>query len=520
MSSIRTVTVVSLSCALALAGLAARHAAGQSVHSADGPSWLEFARRGMAVVWSEPSPFEHFRPVFGSWLWGLDLLGASTPSAWLLAGVALSCLAAGAAAWTFRALLPAPQALLAATVLFIHPARHEQIFWSSAQIDTLCLAISLACLGVVLRRPGDGAGGVPRSSFAGLMLLALLTALAVLTKEIALLLPVLIAVLPAGASRRERMTEAAASGAGAFCAVLAAGRVMGGAGRSRLILTHAGGLTVLQYPLRLLWPAAEGVRTPDPAYWSGWRALAPALVATAALILGVSLIWKHHGGRGWVRVGIFLIAASWLVWGVTPNDRGLGLGCAGAALLFAGGLGAVKTGRSAVPAMALLVVAGSWSLLWAGRERLWSESSRLDAQTAVALGNWRLEAEPSRLLVVVGRVMSFGAGTHLFNLRELDPCAMTVLGVAGAPPVAAPSVHREGGSGRLRVTAAPGSVLAWHCTPIAGSGVVEVECDATGFARRALVDPALLDGRLLPRSCGPLDVRRWDGESFVPIEPR
>jgi len=350
-----------------------------------------------------------------------------------------------------------------------------------------------------------------------LALVALLSALAVLTKEIALILPLVVAIVPSGVSWRRRVWLAIASAAGSLAAGMAAVGVLGDGGRARRILALAGGWSFLDYPIRLIWPANPQPAFPNPIYGSSRGALGLGLLATAALVAAVALLLKEDGSRGWARTGAVLLAAGWLPWAIRPDDRGIGLGCAGLALIIAGFLDAAVDRSPAIPAAALVLLSVPWFCLWAVRERLWAESGRIGELTVASMQEWRAEAGPGRLLVAAGRVINIAAGTNIISPAELDPCALSVVGVMGTPPVRPAEVRWEGVPGRYRITASPNSAVAWLCTPNPGSGIVDVECDETGRARSILIDPALLDEELRRRHCGPVEVRRWDGSRFTPF---
>ena len=195
-------------------------------------------------------PFEHYRPVFGTWLAGLSAIGINQPLPLAVAGFALALFSSALAFLILKAWLPPGVALIAATLFAVHPARESNYFWISAQIDGLALVLSLGTIVLFMRfRIALSNLWLYRISIAGL------TAAAVLTKESALALPIVLIFLPDSEQLRRRIQAAMASAIGALVACIIGFIVLHGSGRAGYLLTHIDIRRAITYPIHMIRPA-------------------------------------------------------------------------------------------------------------------------------------------------------------------------------------------------------------------------------------------------------------------------
>jgi len=228
---------------------------------------------------------------------------------------------AGAAALAFlllsRLLRSTAAGLLAALVWALHPVQVEAVTWVSGRFDQLAGFFCLATLVAVPREP-EGRFGVRHVA------VGLFTALALLSKEYALLIPAFVlcwslvltgmrAEEPTGGIRTWPWRPAAASFAGVVAVLLVRYDVIGYLLKARpfdlsvtervLLVGRAmfSYATVLVFPFETVGPAHHGVRpipVGDFAAWAG-------LVLTAGLLVLV-VVAVFRSRRGWLVAAVLL----------------------------------------------------------------------------------------------------------------------------------------------------------------------------------------------------------------------
>jgi hypothetical protein len=499
-------------CLGALVVLGVAHAIRVDFYAGDDLLWLDHSYGGLARVWTEPSALRLFRPIFGTWLVLLGWLGADSPSGLAIAGILVSVAGGLLAAWAFRAVLPPTFAALAATILLIHPARQQHLLWGSAHADALCLAFSLLCIGLAIRTGGRTGPGVMT-----LCALGIATAGAVLAKEVGLLLPLVVAMLPGARGWRRRLLLGAASASGAALALAASIGVLGGTGRPGGLLRSGVSLLSLAYPVRLAWPGDHGAWLVQASVHGNVIPLALAVAVT--LFAGAALFLSCRGRyrQPWAHAGLVLLAAGAIPWLIRQDDRSIGLGCAGLGVLLAGSLAAQGWPAGRRAAVLLIVLALAWSPLWIRWEGLWTEAARTSGEIESAWRQWRSESGAEPLLVGLGSVSMIGPGAEVTGLGELDRCALDLLGVVGPPPVPPVIIHPAGQPGRVRLETAGGSFFRWGWSANPGLGILSVDTGPGGRKIEALFDPAPLSGLADSLGCGAPLLRRWDGQRFVTL---
>ena len=290
--------------------------------------------------------------------------------------------------------LGATLAIGAGLVFATAPAIAESVAWVAGRTDAILVLATLAALLLAMRWRATGS----RSSLAGV---AACTACALLSKETALVLPLLLAAdaadagaaegssARAGTPRRARGTPAWVSLAVVLTWAVAHGVIVpapvhppapGAAlGAAALVWAHLVWLTpwAPHAPLLPLWSVPA-----PPVAWAAWAALVAVVVAVASrsfdrarVALPAALVFVPL----WPVAGASLLEA-----GVRFAERSLALPVVGLALLLAG-LVARAGPRARAPALALL---GAWVV----------------AQTIVAvpvIGAWRDEESRIRRVIAV-----------------------------------------------------------------------------------------------------------------------
>lgn len=142
----------------------------------------------------------YYRPLFLLWLRINDALFGLDPTGWHATTVAFNVLVTVQVYWLGKRLLPSPTlAALSAVFFAVHPVHIESASWVSGATDPMLAVFLLASVLAYLKHRECAESGTPRK---GLFLLSLLfAALALLSKEIAVMLPLLL-VLSALATRR------------------------------------------------------------------------------------------------------------------------------------------------------------------------------------------------------------------------------------------------------------------------------------------------------------------------------
>jgi len=482
-------------------------------HAGDDRVWLEHSAAGLSRVWSAPSPFRHYRPVFGSWIWMQITVGAVSPGALGLGSMLLFACSGALAYWSFRFQSGSGIALITATVVCLHPAREQQMFWVSAGIDALCLCFSLVCLGLVARAFHRGRCG-PLIAIQ----LFVATAMAALSKETALLLPGLILLWPVRSSRYVRAWCVVSSAAGGAFAALCGVAVLGGSGRIGGLLSTSGAPATLFYPSRLIWPGnladwmmrAKLLGEPLPLVTAG----------LAGLAMTGWMLWvvRSRIEREWARTGLLLVFAGLLPWIVRQEDRGIGLGVAGLGLLLGGILTERGRNRRWLPATVLAVLALIWTPIWIQRHASWLRAAEISQRIARSVVGWRDQVGPDELLIAFGSPAKVDWTCDVLSASEVDPCSLGLLSLLGPGALEPLQLARHVRPDWIHATARGESVLRWSGPPLPSVGVMEVIRDESGYVRKAVVDPARWPALAELRSCRGYSFRVWDGTRFVRSE--
>lgn len=261
----------------------------------------------------------YYRPIFMTWLLVNRILWGLNPAAWHASSLVLHLLATWMAFLVARGLLNRDTSAFIVCLLFgLHPVHIESVAWISGATDPLMAFFTLAAFWAWIR--GDKAG----SGYSGWRGLAsLLYLLACLSKETALLLPVVIVgygVLYAG--------ESSALGAAlrtwplwlstaAYLLVrwVVLRGLMHPVGVPSALLTIP---TILcGYFRRLVWPVSLSVfyDTPPVARILDWRFLVPM----AALIGGALVLYRCRRSR------LVLFSFLWMLCFLLPALAGLPL---------------------------------------------------------------------------------------------------------------------------------------------------------------------------------------------------
>jgi hypothetical protein len=241
--------------------------------------------------------------------------------------------------------------------------------------------------------------------------------------------------------------------------------------------------------------------------------LLPVLAVTAASAVALALLaraWREGWRTPLVHTALVLIVAGALPWLIRQDDRGIGLGVAGLALLVAG----TAAARPQLAVAVMVIAAVSWLPLWLRWESRWLEATRQSLLVSASHRAWRAAAPPGALLVGLGAPSMVGWTCEITGLAELDARTLDLLSVLGPFPAPPVTVETHEASGRLRITAGGDAVFRWGPLPAPGVGVMTVTVDDVG-TRGATVDPAVLRRVAARRGCSGVELRRWDGKAFV-----
>jgi len=160
-------------------------------------------------VWSDNSAGAegiHYRPIFVLWLWFIRQFGSDSGTAHLFS-VGLH-LAATGALWAFlRRYTGSRVAATAAALLFaLHPTRSESVAWVSGAPDGLAALFGFGALFALLRsRPALTGDGVRNPNMRGQLVASGLFALAIFSKETALIFLCFPALLALGGAPHRRL---------------------------------------------------------------------------------------------------------------------------------------------------------------------------------------------------------------------------------------------------------------------------------------------------------------------------
>jgi hypothetical protein len=454
----------------------------------DDSDWLVFARRGLLHVWTTPSPFWHFRPVFGTWVWLLRAIGATSPSAFALAGLMLQLLACLLLFFALRPRFDVGLSAIGAVLVLVHPARRESLFWASAQIDLICFGLCMAVLSLSQR---SSQRRWPQGT------IALLACLAFWAKETAIALPLIVWLTASPSTRRY---AALASGLGVAAAAVSSGAVLRGVGRVGSLQLQP--WSILTYLPRLLAPSAYGYREliSDVARGDGGAAL--SLVGAALSTLGVLwLVWSTRLERDW-GLALVMIGVAAALFSVEAVDRSIWFGVIGVVWLVC--LLARRSDRRASVFIVLMML--SWPWLWCDAWRRFSLAQHIsrDLERATA------ELPSHRLLFLLGVPERIARAAWIASPLVDHVCMRSVAPLTSLA-VMKPRSSLTQSDGRLllhplgeHVRASCAS--AWPAVTCSSPDVrIDVHQTVTFFSDDAA-------------QCGSAAWFHWDGQRFVQLE--
>ncbi|HUJ40833.1 MAG TPA: tetratricopeptide repeat protein [Candidatus Acidoferrales bacterium] len=271
----------------------------------------------------------YYRPVFLLWLLGNYEAFGLDPLGWHMSSLLLHLGSAVLVYFVALRLTGMRFASLAGALLFgLHPAQVENVVWASASTELLGSFLTLASVLCYLRSLDTGA-----RRLAWLSASALLYAMAVLTKETAIIVPLLVFLhewwgRPASpeAARPGERGYGAAFAAGAresllfavvtLCYLAARFAVLGGIGNTVVKMTKTVWVETIPsilkvYAVHLLWPARLSAFYDYPyvEQFSVRQVVAPALVVL--VLAGVLVLAIRHtpGAR---------LAAVWMAFPILP----------------------------------------------------------------------------------------------------------------------------------------------------------------------------------------------------------
>lgn len=336
---------------------------GQIVDNPALRSWARWTDDFTRHVWASVFPGSkgsHYRPVFVLWLRTNAALFGLAPWAWHLSAIAIHLLATALAfALARRLLVDTGAVVLAALVFGLHPIHAESVAWVSGATDPLMTVFAFAATLAALR--GWSREGPAR--VAWLTLSCLSYALALLSKEVAVVLPALLAAQLWLVDRERRglvlAWRLAPFAIIALLYLLARRLVLGEVGPEQTSLTGAEwALTTPQvlaaYGARLLWPTGLSAfcETPPVNPSQAMRLAAPLL---GLLLAGAALLfWRRRDpesralgiGLAWLLLPLApMLMLPLLPRGEFVHDRYLYLPSFGFALLTAGALQRLCRGR-------------------------------------------------------------------------------------------------------------------------------------------------------------------------------
>ncbi|MBD3386286.1 hypothetical protein GF407_15355 [candidate division KSB1 bacterium] len=469
-------------CALvALLVLVIWHATKANYWAADDQFWLNFVRAGLVDIWTQTSPFFHYRPLFGVWLWLVDLLGFSTPFALTLAGLLPIFISASLVFHLFKNWLSPRWALIAALLFVLHPVRHSHYLWISAQIDSWCLAFSLAAIVAGL----DLAAKKQRLLLVKATGVALLSAAAFWCKEIAALVPLLILLLPTSCNWKNRLLPAAMSASGLALAALAAMMVMQGPGRGILLVESMRLFHLLYYPIQFIFPM--DITT----FLIYSRQSGNAFLITAAIILSVGfallfLYMLYRFRQSWLYAAVVFMTAAGLIFIIEKSHRGLGFGVAGMALFIAGSLQTVKI--TFVRIAVLFILFTTWAFAWQLNQTSWLCAKQYGKRVYKVYSELRQTYGPDRHLVILGPMWSVNEIAWPVNipLEETEhSISLWIKAITSIQPLVTEPL--DDGRYRLTVTG-----LSRFAVPVGAQpdyGIINVDCKDKNYPVSVIFDP-------------------------------
>jgi tetratricopeptide (TPR) repeat protein len=412
-------------------------------------NWREIVT---APFWPPPYSEYLYRPLTSLLLAVEYALGGGAPIVFRFVSVGFYALAAAAVYGLGRRLLPAGVAFGAALLFAAHPVHVEAVAQAVSQSELLVAVAALGMTMVYIDRRRRGEGTIGSGTW---ILLATLYAGAMLLKETALVIPLLLVASelvlrsPPRASFRRLLPGYAALAVVGAGFVLLRMAVLGdpagtfpaealeGAGLRGRALTMLG--VVPEWARLLLWPAALSADySPNEIVAaSGFgetQVLGLLLVVAAAL-----LAWtcRHSApivsfGVAWIGIGLIPVSNVLIPTGIVLAERTLFLPSVGVVLALAGGAAAVslraKRGRLVVAgALAVLVLLGIVRSL--ERHRVWENDRTLAHAGAVdAPKSYRAQQAygyaliqdgmPDRGLEAYQRAIALAPSRHAWRVRN------------------------------------------------------------------------------------------------------
>lgn len=335
------------------------------------------------------------------------------PRGYRSVNIALHALNAMLLLFLLRALLPASArpgafpwgAFLAALVWAVHPVNVESVTWIVGRSNILCGCFFLVAMLCRARAESEPVRG--RWWRAGALAAF---ALALLSKEHAIVLPLILVACDAAASRRGAIVAPRASGGrgyAAFFKVAACYLVLRLALIGRMtqrgswgggLLSHAAlqvegfatylRLLVLPFRLRL-----DYVFDPPFAEGAAWCLLSAAVVALYAGL--TALAWKRRSpyltGLLWIVIALLPVLNILPIKAVV-NERFLYLPAMGLSLLVAWGLASEEGRREKLAAAAVVLCLGLLTVrrngAWESELSLWGDTARKEPRSFIAQVNY------------------------------------------------------------------------------------------------------------------------------------
>jgi hypothetical protein len=488
-----------------------------SQYHCDDLTWLETTKRGFLAGWTEPHPFNHFRPTFFSWFWWLRHATSATPAVLGMAGLALQVILLAMVYLLARTWLSVRGAAVATAIMAIHPVRQSHWFWASTQIDALCLVFTVAALYAATRAIR------PESSRGWYVALAAFTGLAAFAKETAFALPLAVLLLPSVGSRRRRFIAFSISGAVVLGAIVWSAVVLGGGGRAGSLVTSQGLQGALRYPIQLFLPLdwfGLSNRYADLLGYRGTWRLSWLIGLGLGALLAVAM-WRRREER-WTHLSFLLMVWAGLAWLASKANRSIGLGALGFSVLLGGYTERWSRDRWVVVMLAALCLL--WVPRWSTYLEQWQVADRHSAALGRSIAELREESGADEHFVVLGLPYRIGEMAEPVAVGELDGCASSAFMTYFAnPEQVAPRAELEYPILRLR-TLEPG-ILGSCNRPFRVSGrqlsdaaVVSRGCDPSGQLTEVGIDLESLATEARLESCSGAVPLLWTDRGLVRLQ--
>ena len=477
----------------------------------DDVSWMNFVTRGMKTIWSEPSLYGHYRPFFGTWLWGFKNVGLDQPIPLTIAGIMVILLSFFFAFRLFGYWLEKNTAFLAAVILTIHPLREPHFFWLSAQIDSWCLALSLGCLFIALKFRAEKGRNV-----SAMILIPGLTLFACMCKEIALLLPLLVFILPGQCPVRRRFSTAVLSGIGAMLYALSTLILFTRKANFVFLVKGFQLKKLLYYPHQLFWPT-DLSDLAMKARLNG-EFLPLLLLAFFILIMLLFLGWicLRFRKENWVLAGLILVLAGAAVCIFDSDHRGLGLGCAGIAVILAGAAPRLQPKKTIFFSLLTInVLAISWLPCWLQYHDAWRDAKMYSRILTNDIRDTRNRIGPSYFLVALGTPLSIKGSIWPSYVEELDECSISLSQIKVAKGMGKLQAEKIQ-NGLYRLKTADMNPFSNVSPSYEGSGVVEAFILKGKYVFSLEYDPLLFNWFHSDCSRVPYFLY-WNGKNLIPL---